>query len=87
MKVVNLKHFKAEKKAAKKEQGKKLPPEHLALPIKIPSTAMKSSEEDDFDAMVDNMAKDSERLLKGSRWLLSAAERLRKESRDALKKD
>ncbi len=84
MKVVNLKQFKAERKETK---GKKLPPEHLAPLLKIPSTAIKSSEDDDFDAMVDNMAKDSERLLRGSRWLLTAAERLRKDSGDALKKD
>jgi hypothetical protein len=82
MKVVNLRQFKAKQdRAARREKGKKLPPDHLAPLIKIPSTAIKSSEDDDFDRMVDNMVKDSDALLRGSEWLLRAAERLRKDSR------
>lgn len=87
MKVVDIRQSRAKQAKAGKKTGEKLPPEHLASLTKIPSTAIKSSDEDDFDMMVKNMAKDSERLLRGSAWLISAAERLRKDSEDALKKD
>lgn len=87
MKVVSLRQFKAKRAKAEKKPGKKLPPDHLAPIIKIPPTAIKSSDNDDFDMMVKNMAKDSDALLRGSEWLLRAAERLRKDSSDALKKD
>ena len=88
MKVVDLRQFKAKRaKAAKKRPGKKLPPDHLAPVRSITPKEIKSSDGDDFDTMVENMSEDSDALHRGSVWLLRYAERLYKDSGEAIKKD